>query len=64
MPIEPGMDMDNRGLMEEVEGRLVGYVAELESMTGDDDSRAKILRSILKQACVVVKPGELTNARR
>ena len=59
IPIEPGMDQDNRGLMEELEDRLVDYVADLESMTGDKDNRAKVLRAILKEACVVVKSNDL-----
>ncbi|PKB79130.1 MAG: secretion system protein E [SAR202 cluster bacterium Io17-Chloro-G9] len=64
VPIEPGMDLDNRELMEELEDRLVDYVADLESMTGDKDNRAKVLRAILKEACVVVKPQALKKERK
>ena len=53
IPIEPGMEQDNRTLMEELEERLVDYVADLESMTGDLDNRAKVLRAILTQAITV-----------
>ena len=64
IPIEPGMEQDNRTLMEELEERLVDYVADLESMTGDLDNRAKVLRAILKQACVVVKPNDLKKEQK
>ncbi|PKB78828.1 MAG: secretion system protein E [SAR202 cluster bacterium Io17-Chloro-G9] len=63
VPIEPGMTQDNRELMEELEDRLIEFVAELEDMTGDPARKAAVLRRILKQACVVVKPREVRKER-
>ena len=63
VPIEPGMDQDITELMEELEDRLIDYVADLEDMTGDQARKAAVLRRILKQACVVMKPGEVRKAR-
>lgn len=63
VPIEPGMDRDDSDLMEELENLLIEYVADLEDMTGDAARKAAVLRRILKQACIVVKPGEVKKAR-
>ena len=63
VPIEPGMADDNRDLMEELEERLVDFVDDLEDMTGDRARKAAVLRRILKQACVVVKPRAIRRER-
>ena len=63
VPIEPGMDRDDGELMEELENLLIEYVADLEQMTGDSARKAAVLRGILKQACIVVKPGEVKKER-
>jgi flagellar protein FlaI len=62
--IEPGMMLDLEDLMEEVEERLVDYVADLDDSSSHNQmDRAKVLERILKQICVIVKPRELKKAR-
>jgi flagellar protein FlaI len=62
--IEPGMMLDLEDLMEEVEERLVDYVADLDDTDGGQMDRAKVLEKILKQICVIVKPRELKKAKQ
>lgn len=52
--IEPGMEFQRSGLMEEIEDRLVDYVAELDDTVEGQSDRPKMLRSILDKMCVVV----------
>jgi flagellar protein FlaI len=60
--IEPGMMLDLEDLLEEVEERLVDYVAELDDSSGSKMDRGAVLTKILNQICLVVKPKELKKA--
>jgi flagellar protein FlaI len=62
--IEPGMMLDLEDLMEEVEERLVDYVAELDDTDGGQMDRAKVLEKILKHICIIVKPRALKKAKQ
>ena len=57
--IEPGMEFQRSGLMEEIEDRLVDYVAELDDTVAGQSDRPKMLRSILEKICVVVAQSSL-----
>ena len=62
--IEPGMNVDSRELMEELENHLVDYVDELDDLDGRKHiDRVKTMLSVLKKICVIVSPRELKNAR-
>lgn len=62
--IEPGMMLELEDLLEEVEERLVDYVAELDDTGGGKKmDRGAVLTKILNQICLVVKPKELKKAR-
>ena len=62
--IEPGMMLELEDLLEEVEDRLVDYVQELDDTdAGSQLDRSKVLTSILKKICLVVKPRELKEAK-
>lgn len=62
--IEPGMMLELEDLLEEVEDRLVDYVEELDdTVTGSHMDRSKVLASILKKICLVVKPRDLKEAK-
>lgn len=62
--IEPGMTLDLDELMEAVEERLVDYVDELDdTAVGSQIDRTKVLGSILKRICQVVRPRDLKAAR-
>jgi flagellar protein FlaI len=61
--IEPGMVEDSLALMEELEDHLVDKVDMLEDDDGDLEKRKKVLLTILKDTCTVVKPKALKLAR-
>ena len=62
--IEPGMGVDSEGLMGLLEDNLVDYVEALDDLGGREQvDRVKALLAILKEICVIVKPGELKKAR-
>jgi flagellar protein FlaI len=61
--IEPGMVENNIALMEELEDHLVDKVDMLDDEDGDLEKRKKVLFTILKDTCTVVKPKALKLAR-
>ena len=62
--IEPGMMLELEDLLEEVEDRLVDFVEELDdTAAGSHMDRSKVLASILKKICLVVKPRDLKEAK-
>ena len=61
--IEPGMVENNIALMEELEDHLVDKVDMLDDEDGDLEKRKKVLLTILKDTCTVVKPKALKLAR-
>ncbi len=66
-PIEPGMGEDLSELMDEVEGRLVDLVNELDQSTTDGGSRADLLLKVLDKVCIAsasAKFGEKGGGKR
>ena len=61
--IEPGMFQDSNDLMDELENHLVDYVEALDDASGEQQDRAAVLRKIVGQACMVVKPRDLRQER-
>ena len=62
--IEPGMLQSDDGLIDELELRLVDHVDQLEDQGAGAVDRGKVLRDILREACVVVKPREAVALRK
>ena len=64
IPIEPGMLGDSQGLVDELEDHLVDHVEELDDVPGAEFDRSKVLRKILDDSVIVVKPKAMAQARK